>query len=106
MGFSFNADEMFEMAERIERNGAKFYRTAAAAVSEASVRGRLAELAAWEDEHEKAFAAIGASTPNRHGPFAAEAPTDGSGGLPGPQGTSITRRPIPFCLQPARGAVP
>lgn len=29
MSFNFNADEIFEMAEEIERNGAKFYRKAA-----------------------------------------------------------------------------
>lgn len=29
MGMPFNADEVFEMAEQIERNGAKFYRDAA-----------------------------------------------------------------------------
>jgi rubrerythrin len=58
MGISFNAEEMFEMAERIERNGAKFYRTAAGAISDASVRRRFVDLAAWEDEHEKTFAAM------------------------------------------------
>jgi len=58
MAFSFNAEEMFEMAERIERNGAKFYRTAAEAISEASIRRRLVELAAWEEEHEKTLAAM------------------------------------------------
>ena len=58
MSTSFNAEEMFEMAERIERNGATFYRAAAEAVPEASMRRRLVELAAWEDEHERTFAAM------------------------------------------------
>lgn len=58
MGIPFNADEMFEMAERLERNGATFYRAAAETVSEAWVRRRLVELAAWEIEHEKIFAAM------------------------------------------------
>lgn len=58
MTTAFNAEEMFEMAERIERNGATFYRTAAEAVSDASVRRRLGELASWEDEHQKTFAAM------------------------------------------------
>ena len=58
MSTSFSAEEMFEMAERIERNGATFYRTAAKGVSDASVRRRLGELAAWEDEHERTFAAM------------------------------------------------
>ena len=29
MSYDFNADDVFEMAEQMERNGAKFYRTAA-----------------------------------------------------------------------------
>ena len=58
MSASFNAEEMFEMAERIERNGATFYRAAADAISDAAVRRRLVALAAWEDEHEQTFAAM------------------------------------------------
>jgi rubrerythrin len=53
MGVTFNADEIFEMAEQIERNGAKFYRAAAEKFS--SVRQMLLDLAAMEDEHEKTF---------------------------------------------------
>jgi len=55
---NFNADEIFEMAEQMERNGAKFYRKAAD--SRASVRSRqmLLDLAAMEDEHEKTFASM------------------------------------------------
>lgn len=53
MGVTFNADEVFEMAEQIERNGAKFYRAAAEKFS--SVRQMLLDLAAMEDEHEKTF---------------------------------------------------
>ena len=34
MSYEFNADEVFEIAEQIERNGAKFYRTAAKNVSD------------------------------------------------------------------------
>ena len=56
MGIPFNADEVFEMAEQIERNGAKFYR--AAAVKFPEVRQVLSDLAAMEDEHEKTFAAM------------------------------------------------
>lgn len=51
---TFNADEIFEMAEQIERNGAKFYRKAAAS-AEADARKVLANLAEMEDEHEKTF---------------------------------------------------
>jgi len=56
MGMPFNADEVFEMAEQIERNGARFYR--AAAKKFPTVRDVLLDLAAMEDEHEKPFAAI------------------------------------------------
>jgi rubrerythrin len=53
MGVTLNADEMFEIAEQIERNGAKFYRAAA---KKFSVLGQvLLDLAAMEDEHLKIF---------------------------------------------------
>lgn len=55
MGITFNADEVFEMAEEIERNGARFYREAAGMASDASVKKMLQELAAMEDGHEKTF---------------------------------------------------
>lgn len=54
MGMPFNANEVFEMAEQIERNGGKFYR--AAAEKFPAVRDILLDLAAMEDEHEKTFA--------------------------------------------------
>jgi len=53
----FNADEIFEMAEQIERNGAKFYRKAAE-TAEGTNRDLLLRLAAMEDDHEKTFAAM------------------------------------------------
>jgi rubrerythrin len=56
MMYDFNADEMFEIAEQLERNGAKFYRTAAGAVSDPKSAEFLQKLAAMEDEHEKMFA--------------------------------------------------
>ncbi len=55
MAFDFNADDVFEMAEQIERNGAKFYRDAAASVNDDRFKAVLEELAAMEDEHEKTF---------------------------------------------------
>lgn len=58
MGLDFNADEIFEMAEQIERNGAVFYRTAAEKVSDASEKEFLLELARMEDEHEVTFAGL------------------------------------------------
>jgi rubrerythrin len=56
MGMPFNADEVFEMAEQIERNGAKFYRAAAKKFPQVSQV--LSDLAAMEDEHENTFAAM------------------------------------------------
>jgi len=56
MSITFNADEIFEMAEAIERNGAAFYREAAGITSDAAGKKMLLELAAMEDGHEKTFA--------------------------------------------------
>jgi len=58
MSINFNADEIFEMAEQIERNGAKFYRKAAKNADSAGTRQVLLELAAMEDDHEKTFASM------------------------------------------------
>ena len=54
MPMPFNADEIFEMAEQIERNGAKFYRAAAKKMPAA--KQALLELASMEDQHLKTFA--------------------------------------------------
>jgi rubrerythrin len=58
MGVQFNADEVFGMAEQIERNGAKFYRKAADGAAGETSREMLLKLAAMEDDHEKTFAAM------------------------------------------------
>jgi len=55
MGYEFNADEIFEIAEQIEKNGAKFYREMAENFSDVAVRQLFLDLAAMEDEHEKVF---------------------------------------------------
>jgi rubrerythrin len=55
---SYSADEIFEMAEQIERNGAAFYRKAASFVNDAPSRDFLLRLAEQEDDHERTFAAI------------------------------------------------
>lgn len=54
-GFGFNADEVFEMAEQIERNGAAFYRKAADDVTDEGYKKFLLHLAAMEDTHEITF---------------------------------------------------
>jgi rubrerythrin len=51
MGHDFNVDEIFQMAEQIERNGAKFYRDAADSISDESAKQLLLDLAKMEDEH-------------------------------------------------------
>lgn len=57
MGLDFNADEIFEMAEQIEKNGAVFYKKAAESV-EGEEKEFLLELAAMEDDHEVTFAGM------------------------------------------------
>jgi len=58
MSYDFNADEVFEMAEQIERNGAAFYRNAAQQISDPAEKQLLTELAQMEDDHEKTFATL------------------------------------------------
>jgi len=55
MSYYFNADEIFEMAEQIERNGAKFYRRVAEQIKNQESRKLLLVLADMEDEHKKIF---------------------------------------------------
>ena len=53
-----NVDEIYEIAEQIERNGAIFYRQAADMTTEPEAKKLLQSLAAMEDEHEKTFAQL------------------------------------------------
>ena len=55
MSFDFNADEVFKIAEQIEVNGAKFYRSAAENIEEPEKKELLLHLAEMEDEHEQTF---------------------------------------------------
>ncbi len=56
MSIRFSADEIFEMAEEIERNGAKFYRKAAEGAADNETRRYLLDMAAMEDGHLQTFA--------------------------------------------------
>lgn len=56
MMYDFNADDIFEMAQQMERNGATFYKTAAAAIDDEQSKEFLLELAEMEVGHEKTFA--------------------------------------------------
>jgi len=58
MNYDFNADEIFEMAEQLEKNGAAFYRNAAEAASQADLKQLLLEFAEVEDQHEVTFAKL------------------------------------------------
>ena len=54
----FKAAEAYEIALRIERNGARFYRRAAEAVPPGDLRDLLAGLGTMEDDHEARFQAM------------------------------------------------
>jgi rubrerythrin len=52
---TFNWDEIFEIAEQIERNGAGYYRYAAKNASDPEMKQRLLDLAIMEEGHEFTF---------------------------------------------------
>ncbi len=54
----FNANDIFEMAIKIEQNGATFYRDAAKQVSVEKYKEFLLELAVMEDDHEATFSTM------------------------------------------------
>ncbi len=55
MPIKFNADEIFFIAEHIERNGARFYREAAEKASDKEVKQMLLKMADMEVGHCKTF---------------------------------------------------
>ncbi len=55
MSFEFNADEIFEIAEKIERNGESFYRSAADSAPGRSKKDLLTNLANMEVGHIHVF---------------------------------------------------
>ena len=55
MGYEFNANEVFIMAEQMERNGVNFYKNAAKEVKEPDIKKLLDSLAHMEEVHEKIF---------------------------------------------------
>ena len=56
MSITFSADEIFEMAEDIERQGALFYREAAEKSPDKQTRQFLLDMAAMEEGHDSIFA--------------------------------------------------
>ena len=55
MVYYFNVDEIFQMAEQIERNGAQFYRKIAERSPKGDLRNLFLKFADMEEEHEKVF---------------------------------------------------
>jgi rubrerythrin len=55
MGIAFTAAEVLEMAEKMERAGASFYRRAAKRFDNPYIRQLFTELVAWEEKHEEIF---------------------------------------------------
>ena len=58
MSVAPTADEIFEMAEQIERNGARFYRRAAQGFTDSRAGRRLLDLAAMERGFARGFAPV------------------------------------------------
>ncbi len=58
MSVAFNADEVFEMAIRLEQNGVRYYERAAELVEKPPLSGELRELADMERNHETVFRAM------------------------------------------------
>jgi rubrerythrin len=56
VSISFNADEIFEMAEEIERQGARFYREASKMAPTEEMKKFFLELTEMEAKHLKIFA--------------------------------------------------
>ena len=55
MSVKFNADEIFEMAEEIERNGAEFYREAAQKAPDEQTKKMFLDMAKMEEGHLATF---------------------------------------------------
>jgi len=58
MSVIFNAEEIFKIAEQIERNGAKFYKKASERFEKEDQKRKLLNLAAMELAHEQIFAGM------------------------------------------------
>jgi rubrerythrin len=58
MAFNFNSDEIFKIAEQIEKNGADFYAKASEKVTDSRYKKLLANLSSMEMDHFKIFATM------------------------------------------------
>ena len=61
MTFNFNADEIFKMAEEIEKNGAAFYKEASESISDERFKKLLSGLASMELDHYRTFSSMHSS---------------------------------------------
>ena len=68
MAYDFTADDVFEMAEKLERNGAQFYRKAAENAGDSEAKAFLIRLAEMEDSPGK-IALLSAFDPVRKSPL-------------------------------------
>lgn len=64
MDFSFNADEIFQIAVKIEDNGRIFYEKARESVDDRDVKELFSYLALQESEHKKTFLAMRSELPD------------------------------------------
>lgn len=55
---TYNAEELFRMAESVERDGMHFYRQAAQTIESADLASLLTQLADWEEKHEQRFSTL------------------------------------------------
>ena len=55
MAVPFNAEDLFDIGIKIEKNGKEFYERASALISESIVKDLFSELAEWEGKHIELF---------------------------------------------------
>jgi len=58
MGYAFNANEVFLMAEKMEQNGANFYKNAAGRIDDETKKKFLTDLSFMEEQHKRTFKAM------------------------------------------------
>jgi len=63
MSYYFNANEIFEVGEQIERNGKVFYEAAAVGAADEGVKALCRELASWEAKHVQVFESLRRALP-------------------------------------------
>lgn len=64
MSYYFNADEIFEIAEQIERNGKRFYDAAAKGALDPGIAALCQQLSAWEEVHVGVFSSLRRELPD------------------------------------------